>query len=269
MSQVPPPQPPFKPQTDNTGAVVAAAGVGSGVIAVIIVAVVAFFFFALCVIGILIALLLPAIQAAREAARRNGSMNNVKQLSLAMLNYEATFQEFPPQYSLDSAGQPALSWRALLLPYMEQQMLYDQLVQDESWNSAANSTATDTHIPTFVRPGSGSTGNLTDYVAIAGDGFLFNGNNKNRMANVADGSANTIFVVEVANSDIAWAEPRDLTMDDLQLEAAGAASDTPNLLRSMTVVGFVDGSVKTIPISDPEELRKLLTINAGDIANSW
>lgn len=269
MSQVPPPQPPFKPQTDNTGAVVAAAGVGSGVIAIIIVAVVAFFFVALCVIGILIALLLPAIQAAREAARRNVSMNNVKQLSLAMLNYEATQGHFPPQFTVDGAGQPLQSWRTLLLPYMEQQPLYDQINQNEAWNSPANSVFTDTHIPMYVSPRTGDTGNLTDYVAIAGDGFLFNGNNQNRMANVADGSASTIFVVEIANSDIAWAEPRDLTMSDLQLEGAGADANAPNVIRSITVVGFVDGSVKSLPISDPEELRKLLTINAGDIANAW
>ena len=269
MSHVPPPQPPSQPPSDNTGAVVAAAGISSGIVVVIIVAIVGMLFAAICVIGILVALLLPAIQAAREAARRNGSMNNVKQISLAMLNYEATQGNFPPQFSVDGAGQPLQSWRTLLLPYMEQQPLYDQIDQNEAWNSPANSSSTDTHIPVYVSPRTGDTGNLTDYVAIAGDGFLFNGNNKVGMSDVEDGMSNTIFVIEIANSDIAWAEPRNLTMGDLQLEGAGADGNAANVVRNITVVGFLDGSVKALDVSDPEELRKLLTIGAGDIANAW
>ena len=64
------------------------------------------------VVGVLVALLLPAVQAAREAARRTSSSNNLKQIALAMHNYNAVRKTFPPRASFASDGKPLLSWRA-------------------------------------------------------------------------------------------------------------------------------------------------------------
>ncbi len=92
----------------------------------------------IAIIGILIALLLPAVQAAREAARRSQCTNNMKQLGLALHNYHDTHQVFPPgglEYGCSSAGpnyeQPGklvknLNGLVLLLPYLEQMPLYDK-----------------------------------------------------------------------------------------------------------------------------------------------
>ena len=74
--------------------------------------------------GILTALLLPAIQAAREAARRASCSNNLKQINLALLNYENAHKCFPPAYIPDEDGTPMHSWRVLILPYLEQNALY-------------------------------------------------------------------------------------------------------------------------------------------------
>lgn len=76
----------------------------------------------IAIIGILIALLLPAVQAAREAARRAQCTNNLKQLVLATHNYESAHKHFPPG-ALISNG---LSWNVFVLPYIEQQDLYDK-----------------------------------------------------------------------------------------------------------------------------------------------
>ena len=94
----------------------------------------------IAIIGILVALLLPAIQAAREAARRSQCQNNVKQLGVALHNYHDTNKVFPPGgidygWSSNMAGsaEPAnklvknLNGLALLLPYLEQQSLYSQM----------------------------------------------------------------------------------------------------------------------------------------------
>ncbi len=89
----------------------------------------------IAIIGILVGLLLPAVQAAREAARRMQCGNNVKQLSLALLNYESTFKKFPPgaihAKSPRAAGGTGNSFgpsfTGLILPYMEQTALYNQL----------------------------------------------------------------------------------------------------------------------------------------------
>ena len=92
----------------------------------------------IAIIGILIALLLPAVQAAREAARRSQCSNNMKQIGLAIHNYHDSHRKFPPGYMGDPPNdpggcglvhhdRPGWGWAAYILPYMEQGSLYDQL----------------------------------------------------------------------------------------------------------------------------------------------
>jgi type II secretory pathway pseudopilin PulG len=91
----------------------------------------------IAIIGVLVALLLPAVQAAREAARRMSCSNNLKQLSLALHNYEDTHKTFPPS-GIDSNQ---MSWVVLLLPFFEQKSLYDQFNFNKgSWNSFSRIT---------------------------------------------------------------------------------------------------------------------------------
>jgi hypothetical protein len=155
----------------------------------------------------------------------------------------------------------------LILPFLEQAGIYDQINQEEPWNGPNNSIFTDTPIELYRSPRYAETGNTTNYVAIAGEGFIFNGDKRVRLTDLQDGSSSTILLVEIANSDIPWAEPRDLTLDDVQLEDAGADPGAVNVVRSMAVVGFADGSVSTIMTSDKEELRKMLTIAGSEVVN--
>ncbi len=83
----------------------------------------------IAIIGILVALLLPAIQAAREAARRTQCVNNMKQMGIALHNYHDTYRKFPlGSYNLREAWPSSGSnWRALILPFMEQSTIHEQL----------------------------------------------------------------------------------------------------------------------------------------------
>ena len=90
------------------------------------------------IIGVLVALLLPAVQAAREAARRNASLNNMKQLVVSMLNYESERKFLPTQAIYDDDESPLLSWRVAVLPYLGEQALYDRFLLDEPWDSPHN-----------------------------------------------------------------------------------------------------------------------------------
>jgi prepilin-type N-terminal cleavage/methylation domain-containing protein len=86
----------------------------------------------IAIIGVLVALLLPAVQAAREAARRMSCSNNLKQLSLGLHNYESVFNTLPPA-GIDSNQ---MSWAVLLLPFIEQKALYDNFnFTQGNWNS--------------------------------------------------------------------------------------------------------------------------------------
>jgi prepilin-type N-terminal cleavage/methylation domain-containing protein/prepilin-type processing-associated H-X9-DG protein len=85
----------------------------------------------IAIIGVLVAMLLPAVQAAREAARRTQCVNNLKQLGLALQNYHDTLGRFPPGYVEDkTATNECWGWGAMILPYVEQSGLYQELGVD-------------------------------------------------------------------------------------------------------------------------------------------
>jgi type II secretory pathway pseudopilin PulG len=83
----------------------------------------------IAIIGILISLLLPAVQMAREAARRSKCLNNLKQLGLAFQNYHGVYNTFPPGALSTSAGEFGHSWLVRILPYLEEENVYNEFDQ--------------------------------------------------------------------------------------------------------------------------------------------
>jgi prepilin-type N-terminal cleavage/methylation domain-containing protein len=116
----------------------------------------------IAIIGILVAMLLPAVQAAREAARRAQCQNNFKQLGLAALNYELTKKELPPSYLRIYAGVPLRpkghSTLTFVLPYIEETTLADAYDWNQDWNQIDatkpldNNKITKTRVPSFICP---------------------------------------------------------------------------------------------------------------------
>lgn len=117
------------------------------------------------IIGMLVALLLPAVQSAREAARRSQCMNNLKQLSLAVHNYETAHKTLPS--SIRPAGSttlPRLAGLLFLLPYFEQAALYEGYDQTVNWSHANNATIVQSRVPTFLCPTDADAVNKLDGV---------------------------------------------------------------------------------------------------------
>jgi prepilin-type N-terminal cleavage/methylation domain-containing protein/prepilin-type processing-associated H-X9-DG protein len=108
----------------------------------------------IAIIGVLIALLLPAVQAAREAARRTSCQNNLKQISLGILNYESATKWFPAAYNNNDNGyrRPAHNFVQFILPYVEQQAIYDLIDFKKNWNLLANKRAVENDLPMFICP---------------------------------------------------------------------------------------------------------------------
>ncbi len=125
---------------------------------------------------VMVALLLPTVQAARAAARRTQSKNNLKQIGLALHNYHATEGNFPAAtYRVaDLKPDKRLSWQTEILPYVEQKPLYDRIDFKKSWDDPANHAAVSTPLVVFINPmiGEQNAGGLpvTEYVGLAGVG---------------------------------------------------------------------------------------------------
>jgi prepilin-type N-terminal cleavage/methylation domain-containing protein/prepilin-type processing-associated H-X9-DG protein len=107
----------------------------------------------IAIIGILVGLLLPAVQAAREAARRMSCSNNIRQLGLALHNYESTHKVIPP--SRISVTSPVIfqqSWVSMILPYLEQTSVYSAYQHGQPWYAAVNDPLTTVKLPTMTCP---------------------------------------------------------------------------------------------------------------------
>ena len=125
----------------------------------------------LCGGGTLVALLLPAVQSAREAARRSQCSNNLKQIALAMHNYHDVNGCLPAAYIADKDGKPLHSWRVALLPYLERSDLYERYNFNEPWDSPNNLQVAQQMPEVFRCPSCPFTpgGNLANYVVVVGD----------------------------------------------------------------------------------------------------
>lgn len=210
-----------------------------------------------------IALLLPAVQAAREAARRMQSTNNLKQHALAFHNYESTYAKMPARFSTDDDDKPLLSWRVHMLPYYGEQQLYSEFHLDEPWDSEHNSKLIEKIPPYFRDPRSKAPAGHTTYVAPFGgeeETATIWDLEEGRFANVTDGLSNTILFISVPDSaSVPWTKPDDIDISEV---------DLPKLLsefRDVFEVAMADGSVRSVAkLIDEETLNALLSCAGGE-----
>jgi hypothetical protein len=223
-------------------------------------------------LAILLVLLILAVQEAREAARRICCPCHLKQIGLALLNYEAANGSFPPAYIADADGKPMHSWRVLLLPYMEYHHIYDQYRFDEPWDGPNNRKLHDVILEMYRCPSednktmSKQDRTMTSYVAVVGPRTAWPGSKSTKLADFSDGTANTLLIVEVADSGIHWMEPRDLHVLQMNPKinsksGQGISSHHPG----EACVVFADGCVRFL--SDdlpPKTVKAMLTIDGGE-----
>ncbi|TWU13498.1 hypothetical protein CA54_23330 [Symmachiella macrocystis] len=219
---------------------------------------------ALLVVPCMIALLLPAVQQAREAARRTQCRNNLKQIGLALHNYHDVWGSFPPAYIADETGRPMHSWRVLILPYLDQQALYDQYDFDEPWDGPNNSRLLGNRPPVYACPSSDVDATSTYYAAIAGETCVFAGAEPIAIRDIVDGTSNTSMIGEVSGMGIPWMEPRDVDFDTYTNigDPAGFSSDHTGGAFFL----FADGSVQFLSEeTDPDVARSLFTHAGGEM----
>ena len=209
-------------------------------------------------------LMLPAVQKAKAAAARMSSMNNLKQIAIAMHSYEATNGHFPPAAICDKNGKPLLSWRVAILPYLEQQNLYDQFKLDEAWDSDNNRKLVARMPKLYMDPRvplGPENLNKTYYKVFVGKDAGFQWDTGAKPAAIADGLSNTVMAAAAGDPAI-WSKPEDFEFDPKQ--------KLPELTKPFDVLMFAmfDGSVRTIRPKNSKNfetlMKALITPNGGE-----
>jgi len=188
------------------------------------------------------------------------SVNNLKQIALAMHNFHAANNRFPPAVLMGPDGKTPHSWRVALLPYLEQGNLYRQYRLDEPWDGPNNRQLL-AKLPAIYRaprelPGSSNA----SYFVLTGPETIFDGPQGSGMADIRDGTSNTLLVVE-CKRDIPWTKPEDIPYDPRKPlpELGGCYED-------LFIAAMADGSVRALPkTTDEQTLRALISKAGGEV----
>jgi hypothetical protein len=215
--------------------------------------------------GFMLFMLSPAVQQARQAARRVHSQNNLKRVGLAMHNYLAKFQSFPRGSIIDSSGAVHHGWEAQLLPYLNAAPLYNRIDFDKPWDDPANLRVFGQPLPVFVDERYAETrdaGGLPVSHYAANERVL-KPNGRLDFEGITDGSSNTIFAGTMAAGARGWGTPFNLRDPALGVNTGPDSLGSPR--RDGTLVLMGDGAVRSL--SDkvaPEVMQALATPNGGE-----
>ena len=211
----------------------------------------------------LLAAVAPPVELMRAKSARMRSMNNLKQIALAMHNYYARNKHFPLPASRGPDGKPLLSWRVYILPYLGQDALFKQFHLDEPWDSPHNRTLIDKMPAVYRLPISKTEPGRTNYLLPVGNGALFDADKPTEFKDVTDGTSNTIMVVEVDDDHATvWTKP-----DDWPFDPKDPSKGLGRFFDDSFSAAICDGSAHVIKLSmDPKNLSALFTRAGGEVA---
>lgn len=207
--------------------------------------------------------LVEAVQKVRESAARLQSVNNLKQLALAMHNYHDTNGQFPPQATFNKNGKPMLSWRVMILPYIEQKNLYNQFHLDEPWDSDHNKKLLAMMPKVYASPQQDEKSLkefATHYQGFVGKGTIFEGKKGVQISDITDGASNTIMIVESSKA-VPWSKPEDIPFEPAKPLPKLGFPGTSGFSAAMC-----DGSVRMISHKITKEtLQNVIMRNDGNV----
>ena len=227
------------------------------------------FFVMVVVIGVLVALLLPAVQQARTAARSVQSKNNLKQIGLAMHNYHDVYSMFPPGGIYTKNDEPYNAWMTSLLPFVEQAYLYNQIDFNQPWTAPKNQPFFQSVIPAFLNPNIGPQ--VSKVVGgfgashYAGNSQVLKKNEGTTISDIADGTSNTILAGEVSGGFMAWGDPENRRDPANGLGTAPNQFGGPASGRGGVNMLMADGSVRFISENiNPQTLKALASPDGNE-----
>jgi hypothetical protein len=240
-------------------------------------------------VPVLVALTVPAIQQAREAARRTQSKNNLKWLGLAMHNYHDVWNHFPTG-TLEQPDLPVeqrLSWAYSLLPYIEEAAAYEAADRQQGWQGPGNAGLVNRKYSTFRNPsqyGERGYGSSGDYVGIAGVGAnaaelpeddpkagVFGYNRSTNFRSITDGTSNTIMIADASQPNVSMFAGGGQTIRGFSQQPYLNGPDEIGSPHDGIVHGLLaDGSVRAVPVTtDPKIIEALATKAGGELIDEF
>lgn len=219
---------------------------------------------ALLGMSIVIALLLPGIRTARPAAFQAQCMHHLRSITIAVHNYHNTYGTLPPAYTVDSAGKPLHSWRVLILPFLGEKSLYEQIDLTKPWDDPVNERARQTFLPVYRCPNQRDSETKTPYLAIVGEEYAFSPTRPRDLLEISDGDGltQTVLLIEApSNKTVEWMSPHDGGAEAF----LGLNENSPVLHKRGGSVAFADGHLGHYNLTIPLETRQaFLTISGGE-----
>jgi len=205
---------------------------------------------------------LVAKRKATPSAASASSVNNLKQIGLAMHSYHDVHGTLPPAAVCDKTGKPLLSWRVLVLPYIEGEKLYKEFKLDEPWDSEHNKKLLARMPKVYAIPGLTKPGATdTHYRVFVGNGAGFDWIMGHKLPDFTDGTSNTLMCV-TAETAVPWTKPDELEFDpdkDMTRVAGRVVNGRFQFV-------MCDGSVRTLAkIPAKDTLHALITRSGGEV----
>jgi type II secretory pathway pseudopilin PulG len=213
------------------------------------------------IIALLIAFLFPDLRSVRPAARRALCVINLEQIASALRHYESTYKALPPAYTVDANGKPLHSWRALILPYLEQQSLYEAIDLSKPWNDPANAKVYAEMIPQFRCRDLDLPATKTTYLAMGEPNGCFLRNKPRHLSEITDDLGLTLMVIEAPRDRaVHWMAPVDA---DESLVMGISPQSKLNHTGGMNAL-FVNGVVRFVTADIPAAQRRAIISTAGN-----
>jgi hypothetical protein len=203
----------------------------------------------------------PLLAKIRAAAEHAQSLNNLKQIGLAIHSYHDAYKHFPTNV-YDKNGKALLSWRVQILSFVEHANLYQQFKMDEPWDSEHNKKLAKDMPEVFRSPNSKAAPGKTIYLGPAGPGLFFSGPKELKFGDITDGTSNTIMVLGVDDDHaVDWTKPADLPINPKQ-PLKGLGGNPQGTFQAL----FADGSAHILNRKiAPQDFYHMLTIAGGEV----
>ncbi|WP_157606164.1 DUF1559 family PulG-like putative transporter [Schlesneria paludicola] len=206
-------------------------------------------------LAVILGLLWPVGGNNRGRGHRTICRNNVKQILLALLNYESIHHALPPAHTVDANDSPLHSWRTLILPMIGEQELYDSIDLSKPWDDPVNAIARKARVDTFRCPATACPENFTTYLAVVTPDSCLQDHEARHLAEIKQSYSQTVMILEVVSKNaVPWMSPQDAGEELLM--GFGPKTVLPHQVGP--TAGMLDGHVDSLMPTMPAPVRRKL-----------